>query len=274
MRTEFVGFGLERLGLIPARAPKICLTAVILIAFLGGMGIWRLKQGHSMADFFRSDGPPFSDYQSFNRRFPASEFDLLLMLEAPDLLLRDNLETIRTVHLDLTLVEGVSQVISIFSLPDAPDENGEIRPLFPTELPDGEALDKIIERVANDPLFRGKLFSLHEGETQTALIIVALDPGAVREAGFMLPVQDINSTVQKLVAPTGLRYFLTGVPLMRSEIRKAGRHDLIIYNSGGFAIGLSLCILFFRNFSAALRSRLLVKNASRTSPSWSTARQR
>ena len=90
-----IAFGLERMGLIAVNAPVV--SCIILVALIIGaiFGIQRIKIDDSLSQLFRSDSKEYRQYESEIKRFPATEFDVLVVVEGKNLLARDNLEKLR-----------------------------------------------------------------------------------------------------------------------------------------------------------------------------------
>ena len=49
-------------------------------------GVTRIKVDDSLSQLFRSNTPEFKQYEEVTRRFPSSEFDVLVVVEGKDLL--------------------------------------------------------------------------------------------------------------------------------------------------------------------------------------------
>src|SRR3979490_2139799 len=83
-----IAFGLERIGLIAVRAPIVsCIVLVVLI--VGAVfGIHRIKIDDSLPQLFRSNPPEFRQYEAVTKKFPAEEFDVLVVVEGKTLLAR------------------------------------------------------------------------------------------------------------------------------------------------------------------------------------------
>jgi hypothetical protein len=58
-------------------------------------GIERIKIDDSLSQLFRSDSKEYKQYEAVTKRFPATEFDVLVVVEGKTLLARDNLEKLR-----------------------------------------------------------------------------------------------------------------------------------------------------------------------------------
>src|SRR3954471_24599572 len=151
-----IAFGLESLGLIAVRAPIVsCLVLVVLI--VGAVfGIYRIKIDDSLSQLFRSNTREFRQYEEVTKKFPAEEFDVLVVVEGKTLLARDNLEKLRDFIPDLQLVDGTKGLISLFSARQSPAPGKLPAALFPAELPEGADYDKFIEVVKANEIIRGK----------------------------------------------------------------------------------------------------------------------
>src|SRR5256714_5521782 len=171
-----IAFGLERLGLIAVQAP--ILSCIVLVALMIGaiFGIERIKIDDSLSQLFRSDSKEYRQYEAVTKRFPATEFDVLVVLEGKTLLARDNLEKVRDLVTDLQLIEGTRGLISLFSARQAPAPGRLPAALFPSDPPQRAEYDRFIETVTTNEIIRGKLLS--EYATLT-LIVLSLDTQVV-----------------------------------------------------------------------------------------------
>ncbi|MDF0491818.1 efflux RND transporter permease subunit [Bradyrhizobium yuanmingense] len=244
--TSSIAFGLERLGLIAVRAPIV--SCIVLLALIVGavFGIYRIKIDDSLSQLFRSDSREFRQYEEVTKKFPAEEFDVLVVVEGKTLLERSNLEKLRDFVTDLQLVEGTRGLVSLFSARQAPAPGKLPAALFPAELPEGAAYDKFIETVKNNEIIRGKLLS---EDGTLALIVLSLDPEVVASNKLTKTVADIRALMKETLGDTGLNVQLSGVPVMQLEIRNAVERDGLTYNILGILAGCIIAIIFFRKIS-------------------------
>jgi predicted RND superfamily exporter protein len=245
-RPASIAFGLERIGLFAVKAPIVsCLVLLVLV--VGAIfGIQRIKIDDSLSQLFRSDSKEYKQYEEVTRRFPSTEFDVLVVVEGKTLLSRDNLEKVRDLVTDLQLVEGTRGLISLFSARQAPAPGKLPAALFPSELPEGAAYDQFIETVKSNEIIRGKLLS---EDGTLALIVLSLDPEIVRDNKLTKAVGDIRKIMKDDLADSGLQSQLSGVPVMQLEIRNAVERDGLIYNIAGILAGCLIAIVFFRKVS-------------------------
>jgi predicted RND superfamily exporter protein len=241
-----IAFGLERIGLIAIRAPIVsCMILVVLIA--GAIfGIQRIKIDDSLSQLFRSNSKDYKQYEAETKRFPATEFDVLVVVEGKALMSRPNLEKLRDLVTDLQLVDGTRGLISLFSARQAPAPGKLPAALFPSELPKGADYDKFVETVKSNEIIRGKLLS---EDGTLALIVLSLEPEVVASNKLGKTVGDIRKLMADDLKDSGLKAELSGVPVMQLEIRNAVKRDGLTYNVLGILAGCLIAIIFFRKIS-------------------------
>ncbi|MGH6926052.1 MAG: efflux RND transporter permease subunit [Propylenella sp.] len=241
-----LAFGVERIGLISLRAPLLSFLILVALAIGAAFGVARIQVDDSLSQLFRSDTAEFRQFEEVTRRFPSSEFDVLIVVEGDRLLARDTVEGLRNLVVDLQLIEGPRGIISMFSA-RTPPENGSLPgPLFPDTLPEGAEWDALIDRVLANEILRGKLLS---EDGKLTLVVLALEPAIVGTPQLSDVVEEIRETIAFDLGGTGVSAQLAGIPIMQLEIRNAVERDRLIYNAFGFAAGCLIAIVFFRRVS-------------------------
>jgi predicted RND superfamily exporter protein len=244
--TASIAFGLERIGLIAVRAPVVSCVILFTLFIAAIFGIERIRIDDSLSQLFRSNSKEYRQYEAVTKRFPATEFDVLVVVEGKTLLARDNLEKLRDLVTDLQLVEGTRGLISLFSARQAPAPGKLPAALFPQELPQGAEYDKFIETVKTNEIIRGKLLS---EDGTLALIVLSLEPEVVSSNKLSKTVGDIRKLMADDLAGSNLKAELSGVPVMQLEIRNAVKRDGLTYNILGILAGCIIAIIFFRKIS-------------------------
>src|SRR4051812_3594939 len=247
--TKSIAFGLERLGLFPMKMP--ILSCIILAILMVGavFGIYRIKIDDSLSQLFRSNSREFHQYEEVTKKFPAEEFDVLVVVEGKDLLARNNLEKLRDFVTDLQLVEGTRGLVSLFSARQAPAPGKLPAALFPTELPEGAAYDKFVETVKTNEIIRGKLLS---EDGTLALMVMSLEPSIVAGNSLTKVVADIRKIMADDLPGSGRKAQLPGVPGMQLEIPNAVTREGLADNILGILAGCIIVIIFFRKISFML----------------------
>src|SRR5437868_8071320 len=244
--TSSIAFGLERIGLIAIKAPVLSVIILFALMVAAIFGIDRIKIDDSLSQLFRSNSREYKQYEAVTKRFPATEFDVLVVVEGKTLLTRDNLEKVRDMVTDLQLVEGVRGLVSLFSARQAPEAGKLPAALFPSDLPEGAAYDKFIETVKTNEIIRGKLLS---EDGTLALIVLSLEPEVVAGNKLTKVIGEIRKEMADDLKGSGLNAELSGVPVMQLEIRNAVKRDGLTYNILGILAGCIIAIIFFRKVS-------------------------
>jgi len=244
--TGSIAFGLERLGLIAVKAPIVSCIILLVLIVAAVFGIKRIQIDDSLSQLFRSNSKEFHQYEEVTKKFPAEEFDVLVVVEGKNLLARDNLVKLRDFVTDLQLVDGTRGLVSLFSARQAPAPGKLPAALFPSELPQGADYDKFIETVKSNEIIRGKLLS---EDGTLALIVLSLEPKVVASNDLSKTVGEIRKLMTDDLGDTGLNVQLSGVPVMQLEIRNAVERDGLTYNILGIVAGCIIAIIFFRKVS-------------------------
>jgi len=244
--TASIAFGLERLGLIAVQAPILSCIVLLGLIVAAVFGIQRIKIDDSLSQLFRSNSKEYQQYEAETKRFPAVEFDVLVVVEGKTLLRRENLEKVRDLVTDLQLVDGTRGLISLFSARQAPAPGKLPAALFPSDLPQGADYDRFIETVKSNEIIRGKLLS---DDGTLALIVLSLEPDVVASNKLGKTVGDIRKSMAEALQGSGLNADLSGVPVMQLEIRNAVKRDGLTYNILGILAGCIIAIIFFRKVS-------------------------
>ncbi len=241
-----IAFGIERIGTVAMRAPILSCIVLLMLCIGAFYGVQRIQIDDSLSQLFRSDSREYKQYEEVTRRFPSSEFDVLVVVEGKSLLERASLEKLRDLVTDLQLVDGVRGLVSLFSARQAPAPGRLPAALFPSELPTGAAYDAFIETVKTNEIIRGKLLS---EDGTLALIVLSLEPKVVSSNDLGKTVGEIRKLMADDLEGTNLSRQLSGVPVMQLEIRNAVERDGLIYNIAGILAGCIIAIVFFRKIS-------------------------
>jgi len=245
-RVRSLSFGIERLGLIALRYPLIAAAIIVAITIAACFGYTKLKVDDSLSELFRTDTSEFRDYEIISERFPSSEYDVLIVVSGDQLLERKSIDALRELIIELQFVDGMAGEVSLFSAREAPEPGTIPGPVFPAELPKGDAYKALIDKVRNNEIIKGKLLS---DDGTLTLILLALDRKVVEEKGLGSVVEQIHDTAEQELADTGLRMQLSGAPVMQLEIRNAVERDRFKYNVLGFLFGAIIAYAFFRRLS-------------------------
>jgi predicted RND superfamily exporter protein len=159
-RSLVHSLGLYRLGLYSLTTPYFTAVVVAVVTGLAVLGVLKLKVDDSLSELFRTNTKEFNEYEEIDRRFPSSEYDVLVVVEGRDLLKQKQLEAFRDTVIDLQLTDGVKGLVSMLSARGMPDATGYAPPVVPDDLPeDPAAYDAVIQALATNDIVKGKFLS-------------------------------------------------------------------------------------------------------------------
>lgn len=177
-RVRFL-LGIDRLGLVALRAPLLAAFVIVALTGLAVMGLLRIKVDDSLSELFRTSTTEFRQYEEVDRRFPSSEYDVLVVVEGRDLLKRPQIEAFQKTTTELQLLDGVDGLVSMLSARGRPDAKGYAPPIVPDDVPaQGPEFDRTIEALRKNEIVAGKFLS---DDGTLALIVISLDRKAVEE---------------------------------------------------------------------------------------------
>lgn len=253
-RPNLISLGLNKIGLLGIRAPIISAIIVLILTAAAAAGISRLNVDDSLSELFRTNTPEFKTYEEIDKRFPSSEYDVLVVVEGKRLLTKEGLTAFGAAAADLQLVDGVSGIVSMLSARGKPDASGYPPPIVPDDLPDDPvAFGKIVDALKTNDIVKGKFLS---NDGQLALMVLALDRKVVEEKSAKAVIGEIEQTAKDDLSPVGLSVKLAGAPVMQLEIRNAVERDQIVYNGLGLLFGAAIAAIFFRRISLMLVAAL------------------
>ena len=246
--------GLERLGHVGLRHPWFVAILAAIVTVVASYGLTKLKVDDSLSELFRTNTEEFRRYEDVDRRFPSSEYDVLVVVEGRDLLKRDQIEAFRRTTEQLNLLDGDGGLVSMMSARQKPDANGYAAPVVPDDLPpDNAAYDAVIAELRKNEIVDGKFLSK---DGQLAMIVLSLDRKLVAERSAKAVIGEISDTVAKELKDSGLTFKLAGAPVMQLEIRNAVERDQLVYNGLGLLFGAGIAMIFFRRVSLMLLAAL------------------
>ena len=110
-----IGFGLETLGLMTLRWPRVVALFVLAVT---AFCLWQLPRSSVDGDLLRvyaHSGPEYDAYRELADTFGTFENDIYVLVRSPDLTSPETIEEIRTMALGLTLSDYLSGSMSAFT---------------------------------------------------------------------------------------------------------------------------------------------------------------
>jgi len=242
-----IGFGLEYIGLLTLRHPRIVALAVLAFSVLCLSQIPRANVDGDLLRVYAHSGPYYDSYEELSETFGTFENDIYLLVNSQHLTDPEVLETMRLLAFDLELNEYAVGTLSPFSL-RKPDGNGGSVPAVPEGMTTSEEVAAALTDLQqNDPMMR----NLITPDLTGVVMIMFPNPEMTRDGGN----PGMIASLRELIASydgQDIQIELTGPPIWTSEMLNAAVDDQVKFTVYGFALGALIALFGLRSFWGAL----------------------
>ena len=240
------GFGLEKLGLLSLRYPWLCLVVAVLITPIMAFGASKLEFSSDIREIFRSGDPTFEQLDLVEERFPDVQQDIHAVVSSGKPFDLEQMKTLKKLQQELEGLDGVRNVLSMFSAVQAPEEDAELQPLFPEDLDEIEDWNALRRQATDNPLVAEKLLS---DDGSLAVFPMSLVEKNRSEATDRRLVGEVRAKAEEVLAGTDLTLSLTGLAVMRIGIISSLARDQKIFRLLALGVALVIAWIFFRRLS-------------------------
>ncbi len=244
---------MERLTAGALRHPPTTILLALMLTALAFFGLTRLSFDDGMRAAFQSNSDDYALFENTRNAFTSPESDILIVFEAEDFADPVALEAVRSFVLEVQFIDGIDHVMSMFSLRRIDAAGTGTRPLFPDELENTGALERLLDNGRSHPLGGDRFLS---ADHRRMLVAVALEASIVDIPTARVVREGIDETARETIDGTGVRYSLTGMLPVREAIISGLLKDQVTLNFLGAVAGFLMCIVVFRSIPLALLTGL------------------
>jgi hypothetical protein len=242
-----IGFGLETLGHITLKHPRIVTAFVLLMSVFCIVQMPRASVDGDMLRVFAHSGEEYDNYEHLANTFGTFENDIYLLVNSPSLTNPETIETIRAMALDISNSEYITGTMSAFTL-RVPAPDGTTLPAVPEGMQTPEEVSKALtDLYNNDPMMK----NLINPDLSGVVIIVFPNPEMTKGGGTRAMINDLRSLVADYESDQ-VKVELTGPPIWTSEMLNAAVDDQITFTVYGFALGALIALFSLRSFWGAV----------------------
>lgn len=242
-----IGFGLEYLGYLTMRWPRVMALFVLVLTIVAGLNLPKTSVDGDLLRVFADSGEEYAAYKRLADTFGTFENDIYLLVTSPNLTDPGVLERVRELALELSLNEYSVGTLSPFTL-RRPDEAGGTVPAVPEGLTDPIAIAASLSDLQqNDPMMR----NLINPDLSGVVMIMFPDPELTEGTG----TRDMIDSLKELAASfqsEDISIELTGPPIWTSEMLNAAISDQVKFTVWGFGLGALIALISLRSIWAAL----------------------
>lgn len=242
-----IGFGLEALGHLTLKQPRIVAVFVLLVTIFCAVNVPRASVDGDMLRVFAHSGVEYDNYEHLATTFGTFENDIYLLVSSPNLTNPETLESIRALALDISTSEYVTGTMSAFTL-RKPAADGTTLPAVPEGMTDpAQVKAALTELYETDPMMR----NLINPDLSGVVIIVFPNPEMTKGGGTKDMIASLRDVVKDYES-TDVQVELTGPPIWTSEMLSAAVGDQIKFTVYGFALGSLIALIALRSFWGAV----------------------
>ncbi|MGJ8532024.1 MAG: efflux RND transporter permease subunit [Alphaproteobacteria bacterium] len=234
----------HRLGQMSLHYPKWALVIVALVTALSIFGISTLKFDDGVATAFRSKDDIYRLYSENKERFTPSENDQAILFHSSGFDEPENLERVRNFALEISLIDGVEDVFSIFSL-RTDTGGGSFDPALPVDLSElGIGLTEALKDLQSHPLERGQFLS---DDLKSTLVLYHqnFDRDGLEASRRIL--SEVHEAAQMVVEGSDVTFEVTGLASIRQILIDSLLGDLMRLNLIGMTLGFLIALVALRS---------------------------
>ncbi|RUT32840.1 hypothetical protein EMQ25_06785 [Arsenicitalea aurantiaca] len=243
-----IGFGLERLGLLTLRYPRIVAALVIAFTALCVAQTPRVSVDGDLMRVFNASGEHFERYEDLTATFGTFEDDAYVLVTTDRLTDPDVIEELRFLAFELELNDYAVGTLSPFSL-RKPAGDDQTVPAVPENMSSPEEVRQVLTELRQtDPIMQNLIV-----EDLSGMVMIMFPNNELTSAPG--GTQAMIASLRELVAlydSDDVRVELTGPPIWTSEMLDASMADQTKFSIFGFLIGAVIALLTLRNIWAAL----------------------
>lgn len=241
-----LGFGLERIGLLTLKFPKLFSAGLLLVCILAGISLTGLRFDGNITSVLPEDSAAYSNFFEQKKLFRDSAKDVTIIIRSDRLSSAEGLEDLRGLQLEIAVTEGVESASSLFSIPRVNGETGAFESFFPEFIEDDETAKKLIaELLESQPMASGLIVP----QDGIAVIRLSMTNGISDKESY----ETYRSIKNEILAvkPDDFNVLFTGITPLGLTIVEALISDQLKLTLIGLILGTGIAFYVFRSLLAA-----------------------
>ncbi|MDB5505912.1 MAG: family transporter [Devosia sp.] len=242
-----IGFGLEYLGYLTLRHPRIMAVVVLLFTLLCFSQIPRANVDGDLLRVYAHSGHEYDAYARLSETFGTFENDIYILVSSPNMSNPATIEKVRELAFELELNDYSVGTMSAFTLRKPTGDGGSV-PAVPENMTTPEQVTAALQDLQqNDPMMR----NLITPDLKGVVLIMFPNPELTKGNG----TKDMIASLKTLAASyqsDDLSVELTGPPIWTSEMLGAAVNDQVKFTIWGFGLGALIALISFRSLPIAL----------------------
>ncbi|ODT78502.1 MAG: hypothetical protein ABS76_23405 [Pelagibacterium sp. SCN 64-44] len=242
-----IGFGLENLGLMTVKRPRLMALLVLGFSLLAFSQIPKANVDGDMLRVYAHSGEYYDAYEHLSQTFGTFENDIYVLVNSDRLMEPEIIEEVRSLAFDLELNDFAVGTMSPFTLRKPTESGGSVPAVPEGMLTADEVAMAMWDLQQNDPMMR----NLITPDLSGVVIIMFPNRDMVLQRGAKAMIEDLRATIAPYQS-ADIAIDITGPPVWTTEMLNAAVDDQIKFTVYGFALGSIIALVALRSFFGAL----------------------
>lgn len=249
----------QRLGNFVLRHRLILL--ILLFAATGVMGYFasKVKLSYEFARAIPTDNPKYKDYVDFRKRFGDDGNTLVIGIQTDRFFDLPVYQAYRAMQERIKKVSDVQEILAVPSAIGLQTDTltGKLSTvrIFSDTIQTQAQLDKAKSLFLGLPFYKGRLYN---PQTGAYLMGVRINKDSLNSRKRTSIVNDITAAVEDFGSKTTTATHLSGLPLIRTVVADRIQQEMKFFLIGSLVLSALILLIFFRSFSTAMLSLLVV----------------
>ena len=242
-----LGFGLERIGLLTLKFPKIFTILLLSVCVLAGVSLTSLRFDGNVTAVLPEDSQAYNDFFKQKELYRDSAKDITIIVRSERLMSAAGLEDLRSLQLDIAITDGVENATSLFSIPLVNPQTGAFESFFPEIIENDDDAKILIAKLLKQ---QPQALALIVPEENLAVIRLSIKNELSDEASY----QTYRSVKQEVLSlkPDDFEVLFTGITPLGLTIVEALVSDQMKLTLIGLVLGTGIALYVFRSLLAAI----------------------
>jgi len=249
----------KRLGTFVINYRLPLLIILFLVTCVMGFYASKVKLSYEFARAIPVDNPKYLAYKNFREKFGDDGNVLVVGVQSEKIFELNNFKAYYGLQQQLKNVSDVEDVLSAPSainlLKDSVTEKLNAVKIFSDSINTQAMLDTAKDSFFNLPFYNSLLYN---AETHAYLMGVRINRDSLNSPKRTQIVKDITTAVDNFEKSTGIKTYLSGLPLIRTVVADRLQKEMKIFLIGSLLLSALILLLFFRSFSTMLLSLFVV----------------
>ncbi len=241
-----LGFGLERLGLLALKFPKLFSLLLVVVCTYAGLSLTTLKFDGNVTAVLPEDSKAYQEFFKQKELYRDAARDITLIIKSDRLITASGLEDVRSLQLELALAEGVQNAATLFSVPRPDPQTGEFDNYFPEFIESDEDAKRLVAQLLEK---QPQAIGLIVPKDNIAVIRLSMGSGISDRQSYEI-YREIRKEVEA-IKPDDFEILFTGLTPLGLTIVEALVSDQMKLTLIGLVLGTGIALYVFRSLLAA-----------------------